>query len=69
MKRNLFKEIFFDYIVNDRAREIHAVKYLTSRCRVGLMTRARYCNYRQYKRLLKQGYNGCRYCNKVEDRG
>jgi hypothetical protein len=70
MKRNKFLEFAgFAYIANHGTREIHRVSSLTSRCRVILIRRGGYCTAWKATKLLKKGYNGCRYCNKKEDKG
>lgn len=70
MKRNKLLEcIGFKYIVNHSTNEIHRVKFLTENCFVYKMTSAGYATGWKIKRLLKQGYNGCRNCFKSEDKG
>lgn len=71
MKRDRLLELAgFRYIANHHSREIHRVDRLTGRCRVERMTWAGYCTRWKARRLSRSGkYNGCRYCNREEDRG
>jgi hypothetical protein len=68
MKRSKIKEFFgLKIIANDNTKELHKVEKMTDRCRLTFMHNARYVSNRKAEILIKQGYNGCRYCNKEKD--
>lgn len=70
MKRNGFLEMLgYVYIANHYTREIHRVVMMTSKCRLPFMRNASYCTARKARKLMKKGYNGCKYCNKDNDKG
>lgn len=52
----------YTFIVNYYTKEIHKVDSTDSRCRIHNMTNCERINKYQMRRLLKKGYNGCRYC-------
>ena len=68
MQRSSLKEFFgWHYIVNKGTKEVHDTKHVTARCRIGMITKGRYVrNFESWKR---KGYNGCRYCMKMQDEG
>lgn len=51
-----------DFIVNYYSKEIHKVDSTDTRCHILNMTNCERINKFQMRRLLKKGYNGCRYC-------
>jgi len=55
------------YIVNYRSMEVHKVDNLKHNCHVELMTDKQKIYSRKANKLLKQGYNGCRWCFPSED--
>jgi hypothetical protein len=63
----LIERLGFKYIANHRTKEIHRVEHLTSRCRINLLKRSGYCTRWWQEKLLRKGYNGCRYCYKEKD--
>lgn len=70
MKRNRLKEFFgYKFIVNSKTKEIHRVKVLQSNCRIECLRNGYYTTKRRANKLLNDGFNGCRYCFKEEDRG
>ena len=60
----LFKTVFAKtkYVVNYYSKEIHKKDSKDTRCRINNMTNCAEINDYQMRRLLKKGYNGCRYC-------
>lgn len=64
--RNLFG---FTYIVNKRTKEIHDTKNEHSNCHLNLISRKRFVTKRKAYKLMKSGYNGCRWCMKEFDKG
>lgn len=71
MRRNKFKEFVFGYkyIANERTKEIHIINTLKSSCKVHFMTKAVYLTKKAAANLLKNGFNGCRFCYPEEDKG
>jgi hypothetical protein len=60
----LFKTVFAKpkYVVNYYSKEIHRKDSKDTRCRINNMTNCADIDVYQMRRLLKKGYNGCRYC-------
>lgn len=70
MTRNKFLEwLGFELIANHNTKEIHKVEKMTYKCRLRWMRNASYISKRKAEKLYKNGYNGCRYCNKQNDNG
>lgn len=69
MKRSKLREFFFPYISNERSKEVHRVSTLTPQCRIDLLANGKYRTRRKVKKLLKAGYNGCRWCFGEKDNG
>lgn len=61
----------FGYKVNYRksSREIHKLSNKHVSCNLHMMTNYEYITQKKADKLLKEGYNGCRYCWKAKDRG
>lgn len=60
----LFKTVLAPakYVVNYHSKEIHSKDSKDTRCRIKNMTNCAEINKFQLRKLLKRGYNGCRYC-------
>jgi len=71
MKRfKLIEKVFgIKFIVNHNSKEIHRIKHLKGVCRTYLMTKAKYASKKKVEKLLKSGYNGCRFCYPEKDEG
>lgn len=68
MKRNYFLEfIGFSHIANMGSKEIHDLEHFSKRCNIDKITNGRYIW--SERRWIKKGFNGCRFCNKKEDKG
>ena len=50
------------YIVNYYTKEIHSASSKDKRCKIHNMTNCALIGRYKMNRLLKNGYNGCRYC-------
>lgn len=60
------------YVVNlnPRSKEIHRLKHKHKCCQTERMSRKRYVSERTAFKLIKEeGYNGCRFCWKDQDKG
>ena len=68
-----FAEFFFGtqyrYFVNHGTKEIHDIKRTEKRCRLNMIINGSWETRKGAKKLLKKGYNGCRYCNPELDEG
>jgi hypothetical protein len=63
MKVCKIKQIFgYKYIVNHNSKEIHRIKFRTSKCRFSLMKNAVQIRKKDADWLLSEGYDGCKYC-------
>ena len=70
IKRNYFLEFFgYRYYANHNTKEIHRIDSSDVRCRFSLMTHKERITKRKLKKLLANGYNGCRWCMKEYDLG
>lgn len=70
MKRSKFLEwIGYKFIANHRTKEVHIASKMTDRCRLIFMRNAEYVSEKRVKKLYESGYNGCRFCNKENDKG
>lgn len=62
----------FGYLVNHRSREIHRISNRKSNCKLEYIS-SKNSEYVTFKRAMyliaKRGYNGCRWCWKVADKG
>ena len=59
----------FGYKANRISKEIHRLKYRHVSCHTNLMTNYKFVTRRKALKLLKNGYDGCRYCWKEMDNG
>ena len=50
------------YVVNYYSKEIHSATSKDKRCKIHNMTNCEHIGRHKMNRLLKNGYNGCRYC-------
>jgi hypothetical protein len=50
------------YIVNYYTKEIHSASSKDKRCKIHNMTNCQRIGRLKVNKLLKNGYNGCRYC-------
>jgi hypothetical protein len=67
---NLAKWIGEDlYIVNENTKEIHSLKHEHKNCHLNLLSNWFFVNENELSWYFKEGYNGCRFCFKKEDRG
>lgn len=57
------------YVVNLRSKEIHDMKNEQTNCHLYLIANKEYISEDEYKEYIKNGYNGCRWCNKQDDKG
>lgn len=64
--RNLFG---FTYIANSHTKEIHDSKNESRNCNLALISKKHFVTKRKSYKLMKNGYNGCRWCMKEFDRG
>jgi len=57
------------YIANVHTKEIHDAVNVKKACSIQLIAthNRKYVSAWRVKRLLKRGYNGCRYCMPAED--
>lgn len=51
-----------EYVVNYYTKEIHKIESNDTRCQIRNMTNCKEINKFEMRRLLKNGYNGCRHC-------
>lgn len=59
--KNLFTKLLgFKFVINNNTSEIHKLSNLKTNCHVDLMTNKTYV--KKSEELLKNGYNGCRWC-------
>lgn len=65
LRRAKLKFFGFKYIVNNHTNEIHVVSNMKTNCHLDLMTNATYV--KSSEELLKNGYNGCRWCYSETD--
>lgn len=71
------KEIFliffgFGYMVNHRSKEVHRMSMKHKNCQLDTISKnhSEYVTKSTAKRLIKKfGYNGCRWCWPVADKG
>lgn len=71
------KEMFliffgFGYLVNHRSKEIHRLYFKHTNCHIEIMSSktSEHVTHRTALRLIKKyGYNGCRWCWPVQDKG
>lgn len=60
------------YLVNHRSKEIHRVYFKHKNCKTEVMTdnNSEFVSHRRAINLIrKHGYNGCRWCWPVADKG
>lgn len=58
----VFHYVRITHIVNYYTKEIHKIETSDTRCHIHNMTHCGYINRIEMRRLLKNGYNGCRHC-------
>jgi hypothetical protein len=64
-----FLKLFgYRYIVNMGTKEIHRIDG-NARCRTDMIRHGKYVTERRMRKMLKSGFNGCRYCLKKFDTG
>ena len=51
-----------EYVVNYYTKEIHKIDSKDTRCQIRNMTNCKEINKFEMRKLLKNGYNGCRHC-------
>ena len=51
-----------EYVVNYYTKEIHKIESPDVRCQIRNMTNCKEINKFEMRKLLKNGYNGCRHC-------
>lgn len=59
----------FGYFVNMGTDEIHRLETKHENCRTHMITHVKFVSFKRCEKLLKDGYNGCRYCYKTKDNG
>lgn len=67
-----FIKKFFEkktYVINEKTKEIHNSLNIHKNCQLPLITNKKYITKSQYKDYLRNGYDGCRWCNKEENKG
>jgi hypothetical protein len=68
-RRSRLWELFFPFITNERSKEVHRVKTLSPNCHIDIMANGKYRTRRKVRKLLADGYNGCRWCFNEKDNG
>lgn len=66
-----FIKKFFEkkiYVVNIKSKEIHNSENAHKNCQLSLITNKKYITISQYKDYLNNGYDGCRWCNKKDNK-
>jgi len=72
MKFKLFLRKYFlgqSYLINMSTKEIHKIDNIKTNCHIKIITHKKYITIWRYPEYLVDGYNGCRWCNKVDDKG
>jgi hypothetical protein len=68
-----FIKKFFEkktYVINLKTKEIHDMERIHKNCQLPLIINTKYITVSQYKDYLKkEGYDGCRWCNKTDNKG
>jgi len=59
----------YRYLVNLGSMEIHDLKNNHRNCHIPLITKKRFITQKGLKKILLEGFNGCRFCMKEYDKG
>jgi len=63
--KSRLKVLGYKYVVNNHTDEIHKLSNIKTNCHLELMTDINYV--KSSEELLKDGYNGCRWCYNETD--
>lgn len=65
----LFFGVEYKFYVNHGSKEIHNIAATEKRCQLDKITRHEWVTEGKANKLLRKGYNGCRYCWTEKDKG
>jgi len=56
-----------NYLINEKSKEIHDLNNIHQQCFIDIIKNKTYIKGSQLPEYIKNGYNGCRWCNSKYD--